>query len=100
MVWNQSAGLLLQQAIPVLTPSGYNLGSAAGEGTPEERSLLLCIARDEEERERETGVKSSPVSEQEGVFPLPFSKSLPFHSCQTGKHQHSAIETDREIPNF
>lgn len=39
-VYSQSAGLLLQQAILVLIPSGCNLGSAAGEETPEERSLL------------------------------------------------------------
>lgn len=55
--------LLLQQAIPVLIPSGYNLGSPAWEEIPEETSLLPCIARDEKERERhrererETGVK-------------------------------------------
>lgn len=54
---------------PCPNPSGYNpLGSAAGEETPEERSLLPCIARDEKERETHT---EKQVSNTPGVsFPF------------------------------
>lgn len=74
---------------PSACPLWVQRGKAAGGKRPEERSFLPCTTKDK--RKRKTDVKRARVRWRWVFFPLPFSKSLPFPSCQTGGLQASAI---------